>query len=294
MSIAIESRGIADVRPAGAPHGIPGIGFGRLQFPIEFQLHGCPSPAARLEQLLANVYAGRPGGAMRPLGKARPQNSWFTQVFEHGRSETVALELDLQPAALEALEQLREGGPLLFQIDLSLQVRRGERIEPAYERVNLPVNLSDWAQVIQALGHRDILIVAVELPMEVFQELSSPLGELRAAHQDLIAGRYDATVMRCRRAMDGIGTHLVGADPERIWERFASARGAMTKSERAELVRLAVRHFSHLAAHVDQQGAPETFSRQDALFILTAAAGVLWDATSRIGGSSSSRNPGPP
>lgn len=100
MSIAIESRGIADVRPAGAPHGIPGIGFGRLQFPIEFQLHGCPSPA--------------------------------------------------------------------------------------------------------------------------------------------------------------------------------------------------VRHFSHLAAHVDQQGAPETFSRQDALFILTAAAEVLWDATSRIGGSSSSRNPGPP
>jgi hypothetical protein len=38
-------------------------------------------------------------------------------------------------------------------------------------------------------------------------------------------------------------------------------REAMPKRARADLVRLAVRHYTHLAHHVDGKGAPESFSR---------------------------------
>lgn len=282
MSISIQSRGLAEVRAIGV-RGIPGIGFSRLQFILEWRLQGLPSPPAFLEHLQVQVSAGIPGGPARPLGKATAQNSWFTGVYEHGRTEALALELDLTGAALEALERLRGGGPLHFVLDLSLRVRRGERQEPGSDRLQLLVNLSDWAQVLRDVGYLDLLVLAVELPLEVPEEIRLALEETRTAYTDLIAARYDATVMRCRRAMESLGRlPTAGTDPERVWERFAKDRATMTKPERAEVVRLAVRHYSHLAAHMDETGAPETFSRQDALFILAAAAGVIWESVTQV------------
>ena len=55
----------------------------------------------------------------------------------------------------------------------------------------------------------------------------------------------------------------------------------MTPGQRAELVRLAVHHFAHPALHEEPGKPAEVYSRQDALFILSAAAGVVWEALAR-------------
>lgn len=297
MSINFGARGIADIRMIAPPRGIPGIGFSRLQFPIEFHLDGLPAPAVVLEQLIANVSAGPPGAAQQPLGKAVPQNSWFTWTIEHRRTETIVLELDLAGERLEALERVRAGGPLVFQFDLSLHVRRPVQaqpgmqsiwvnVQPGSERVQLLVNTSDWAQVLNQLGYLDLLIVAVDLPIEAPDQLREAVKLMREAHADLIAGRYNATVGSCRLAMESVGP-LVSSEPSqnRISKAFAESedsRRAMSTSDRAELVRMAVRHFCNPAHHVGQNGSPEVFSRHEALFILTAAAGVIWEAIAQL------------
>jgi len=58
-------------------------------------------------------------------------------------------------------------------------------------------------------------------------------------------------------------------------------REKMSKPERANALRASIRHYTHLAHHVDGAGATETFSRHDAVFILCGAAAAVWDAAGR-------------
>ena len=284
MSIEFGTRGIAELSLTGL-RGVRGVGFSRLQFILEVNLAAVPKPPVRLAHLVADVAAGGGGGAQRLLGKASPQNSWFVATLEHAHKVLVWLEIDLSGEQVEALERLRAGGPLVFQMHVSLQLRREAEIVPGSEVVRLEVDINQWATVLKELGYLDLLIVAVELPIDAPDSCRHAIAELREAHKDLLAGRYDTTVMRCRRAMESIGS-LVSeeASQGRIRRAFAeskASREAMTKFERAELVRGAVAHYSNLAHHMDGDGAPECFSRHDALFILTSAAGILWEAISR-------------
>jgi hypothetical protein len=52
----------------------------------------------------------------------------------------------------------------------------------------------------------------------------------------------------------------------------------MTKRERAQLVGVAVRHYTNLAHHLNSSALVEVFSRQDAQFILAATSAMVWDA----------------
>lgn len=129
--------------------------------------------------------------------------------------------------------------------------------------------------------------MALELPLSTAQtELASAITQLRAAHTDLIAGRYDSTVSRCRAALDTMNTVLKTDSPSpdvaQVFSSGRASREAMTKHARAQLVRIAVRHYTHLAHHVDPNGLPEFFSRHDALFILAATAGSVWDAAGEL------------
>ena len=164
MSIEFGTRGIAELSLTGL-RGVRGVGFSRLQFILEVNLAAVPKPPVRLAHLVADVAAGGGGGAQRPLGKASPQNSWFVATLEHAHKVLVWLEIDLSGEQVEALERLRAGGPLVFQMHVSLQLRREAEIVPGSEVVRLEVDINQWATVLKELGYLDLLIVAVELPI---------------------------------------------------------------------------------------------------------------------------------
>lgn len=283
MTIEFGTRRVAQFRLTGL-RGVPGIGFSRLQFVLEVNLSETPGAHVTLQHLITDVAAGAPGRVQHVLGKAMPQSSWIVTTLDHPHQVPLWLELDLAGEQIEALERLRVGGPLLFQFHLNLQVRRGDRIEPGSEVLRLEVDVGQWAAVLKDLGYLDLLVFAVELPIEVPEEFKNAVTLLRKAHQDLLAGRYDAAVGLCRKVMDSVGTMAPDdAAKGRIWSFVGQGkRDTMTKSERAELVRMAVRHFAHLDHHVGENGVPEVFSRYDALFVLTAAAGVIWEAIAQL------------
>jgi hypothetical protein len=285
MSIDVGGLQIAELRIVGVG-GTPGIGFHRLQFSVEISLAGTPGRAFELGSLNCFAYAGISQSGPKPLGIAHPETSWFRSTTDHPRRELLALHLDLAGEQLEALERLRGGGSLFFQVQFRMLIRSRERgMELGFESVWFEANLSEWSKVLKNLGYLDMLLVAVELPIELPSPLSTAIDQLRAAHQDLIAGRYDSTVGRCRMAMDSVEAVVrYESAMANIRETFSSKseiREAMTKRSRADLIRMAIRHYTHLAHHVDS-GPPESFGRHEALFILTAAAGSVWDAAAQL------------
>ncbi len=146
------------------------------------------------------------------------------------------------------------------------------------------VNESDWAEILRQVGYLDRLIVAVELPIDAPEQIRKAVQHVRAAHQHLIAGRYTDAVGVCRLAMESLHPFTDDATAKAIRGAFAGpeeTRRKMTVCQRAELVRLAVHHFAHPAHHEEHGKPAEVYSRQDALFVLSAAAGIVWEALGR-------------
>jgi len=273
---------VAELRLQGI-HGVRGVGMHRLLFALEFQINPSRAGGATLSSPVCFVAVGRTPTDVRPLGIATMETSWSVETTDYARREPLSAYLDLSSEQLEALERLREGGSLFFKLDLRLLVHSSQRgLQRGDQQYSFEASLSLWSKVLEQLGYSEILLLGLELPVQgVPTELNGAVSQLREAHQDLIAGRFDGTVARVRLAMDTIDTVLGFSSRAQVLQQFtggSATREQMSKRARADLVRIAVRHYTHLAHHVSDSGVPESFSRQDAQFALAGATAAIWDA----------------
>ena len=290
MSIAINDRSrgaiiaVGDVQSAGRPFAAPGLGFTWLKFPMNLQLETLDKPPAYLTEILAEITVNAGGQTPLSLGRAQPNMSLAVRTIEQPHSQTFELWLHLTGEQIEALERRRAGQPLEFHVNLTLQIHYNAAIHSGRTDARFHVNESDWAEILRQIGYLDRLIVAVDLPLDTPEQMRKAVQYVRSAHQHLIAGRYSDAIGVCLLAMESLHPLTDDAKPKAIRAVFAEskeAREKMTLGQRAELVRQAVHHFT-CPAHHEEPGKPaEVYSRQDALFILTAAAGIVWEALSR-------------
>ena len=289
MSVAINvpSRGtvaIGDIQAAGRPFAAPGLGFTWLKFPVALQLAALDGPPAYLTQFLADITVTAAGQPPLSLGRAQPHASLAVRTLEQSLTQPFELWLYLSGEQIEALERRRAGQRLEFHVNLSLQIHYSAAIHSGRADARFQVNESDWAEILRQVGYLDRLIVAVDLPLEAPEQIRSAVQHMRAAHQHLIAGRYTDAVGVCRRAMESLHSFTDDATAKAIRDAFATSietRKKMTPGQRAELVRMAVHNFSHPAHHEEAGKPAEVYSRQDALFVLSAASGVVWEALGR-------------
>ncbi len=274
---------VAEFRPQGV-YGVRGLGMNRLQFGLEFQINASRAGGAALSSAVCFVWAGRTQADVRPLGVATMETSWYVETTDYARRDTVSAYLDLSFEQLEALERMREGGSLFFKLDLRVLVHSRQRgLQRGDQQSWFEASLSTWSKVLEQIGYSETLLLGLELPVQgVPTELHGAASQLREAHRDLIAGRFDGTVARVRLAIDTV----LGFDSRpQVLQEFSgssASREQMSKRSRADLVRIAVRHYTHLAHHVDDSGAPETFSRHDAQFALAGATAAIWDAVTEF------------
>lgn len=286
MSISINDRSrgtiaIGDIQAAGRLFAAPGLGFTWLKFPIVLQLEPLDNPPAYLTAFLAEITVTVAGSPPVSLGRAEPHASLALRTIEQSLRQPFELWLHLSGEQIEALERRREGHRLEFHVNLSVQIHYGAAIHSGRADARFQVNESDWAEILGQIGYLDRLIVSVDLPLEVPEPIRAAVQHLRGAHQHLIAGRYTDAVGVCRKAMESLRPFDENTTSKELRETFAAPtniRSKMTPGERAELVRLAVHHFTH-PAHHEAPGKPTViYSRQDALFVLSATAGVIWEA----------------
>lgn len=264
--------------------GARGLGVNRLMFSLELRINSTKEYKATLMSPSCFIFAGRDqGNAMLPLGQAVAETSWFRETSEYAATDHLALFVYLTGEQMIALEDMRGGGTLFFRLDLHMIVHGKNGLQRSLEQLGFEANLSIWSRVLKELGSIDLLLLAVELPLrDVPSELNGAVVQLRQAHSDLIAGRYDSVVSRVRTCLDSAEALLFddqsGKTAASVYSAGKVQREGMSKRQRADFVRAAIRHYTHLAHHVDGHGNFETFSRHEALFILSGAASLIWDA----------------
>jgi len=282
MSISYGPYNIADARISGVS-AVRGIGFTRLQFSLELSINATPPDYSVLvSSPISFVSAGRAqSGPLLPLGNAVAETCWNAQTKDQSQRDAFLVILDLSGEQLAALERLRAGGLLFFRVDVHMLTQGKDGLQRAFEQLWFEANLSIWSKLLKDIGYLELLLLSVDLPIvDVPKELENAIAQIREAHTDLIAGRYDAAVSRARLGLDSIDALVngEGARREAIKAFNSPENRRMSKGARADLVRAAIRHYSHLAHHVNSSGGVECFSRHEATFILTAAAAVIWDA----------------
>lgn len=171
-----------------------------------------------------------------------------------------------------------------------MNVTDGQRIVAEFKLVGivqpgLEIPASAWGQILHAFGYTEILLVALELPLaERPTSLRTAVEQLREAHADFMAARYDRTVGACRLAIEAVDAALGNASQvEQAFKDYVGGgRRQMSKRQRALLVSGAVRHYTHLGHHLNSTAELEVFSRQDAQSVLAATSAVIWDAVGEL------------
>lgn len=279
MGLTYKSRTIADAKVLDI-FGVQGVGCYQLNFSLEFNLPNW-EPAdgkAVLGNLRADISVGANRENLKRIGYALPETPLPLETKEITQRQCIQFLLNLSEQQLFALEALRNGGGLYFRVTVSGEARGERDSQWAREDFLYEATISDWARVLQQLDYADILVIGVELPKAELGHKLRPVTKLiRDAHGDLLGGRYDSVVARCRQALEGVRKVLGQQDKSAgALEKFCkAARKTMTKHERELLVREAAYHYAHLAHHVDLTGAQQSYSRGDAMFLLAVASAAI-------------------
>ena len=285
MSLNYCSRTVANTRVLGIS-GMPGIGVYQLRISVEFAIPNWEDidDTAVITNLRGEVFAGATVGACRTVGFAEPEQPLILKPGKFVQQTNVMFFLNLSGQQLFALESVRNGGGLHLKLVLTGEANGTVDGMVTRDEVAVEITLSDWARVLKEIGYRDILVVGMELPTTTLGEKLKPArDQLLQAHDDLIGGRYDDVVARCRKALDSVQAILDEKElaTAAVDKFLKGPRRQMSKLEREFVVGEAARNYAHLAHHVDQDGEQEWYSRADATFLLALAIAVISSAGAR-------------
>jgi HEPN domain-containing protein len=278
LSLNHGSQIIGDIR-VQALTGQAGIGIYQLRFSLLFAFPAWtnPGPFAQLRNLRAKVLAGSEHGPRKLLGLALPEAVLSFVQRPHSQDERFLLDLAITPEQLNALEELRGGGGVQFELILQSETEGQHGILRADDTVFWSANLSVWTSVLAELGLKETVLVAVQIPKhEANGAGRTAIETLRRAKEYLIAGEYEMVVSKCRLALESIKAELGEAGKiNSSLESFIKNRRAMSKRERLMVITEALRHYTHPAHHVDKEGKMEWYSRADATFALSVTAAAI-------------------
>lgn len=277
MSLTINATRLADITISGV--GLrPLIGGYELQLFLNIKTH--PIHQTRREAI---IYGGHvsvqpmPGEKHR-LGVATAEQIIRLRQYEHTHELTFMLCLPLQPQQISALEDLRNGGDLLFQLAPIGEGR--ELIENGFEGAisdgwTKAVSKSDWVKHLHGAGAMDILLIEVPMPA-CAGESSKTSDLLKRCQRHFVDGNYNECVALCRHVLDELGASTYGPNwVGAISKRMTENQKTMKKVEREQWIAFVVRHYMHQANHTEGDGGVAAYSRSDAKFALRLTAAVV-------------------
>ena len=247
-----------------------GLGFYRLTFLLELSVDTSDSVlGAALAGFLADVMVGG-----FPIGRAEPTPHQLPIIpYNFVQERQINLELDLDRIRLDAIENVRNGKDLTFNLTLyatltdSTNQPRQMTASAAYT-----VNQGVWLAVLEQMGYAKTMLIEVPIPdAQQYPELASAVNWLGQAQQAMARGDYREAVGVCRDVMDKINTALKDDDNS---EDFTNLRGK-SKADRVRLLRRAVRVFTHPARHADDVAAGFEWNRVDAASAVSIVAALL-------------------
>ena len=285
MSFQYQSYSIADISVSSID-GHTGLGVSQISFTVNFALTYTQSPPIVIRDIRARIdVTTSSGGTTKYLGRAETESAWEIRTSEYGgQSWPNQFHLTLAEGQLAALEQFRQGLGLSFLFNISANVHGDNNTFPQSESARFSLNAEDWLKVLAKIGGEEYLVVALPLPKcNAHSSLDGALNALKKAHKALLVGHYEQVVSLCRISVESAEKACdQSASIREALELFRSKKQAMSKLQRQLLIEEATRHYAHLAHHPGSSGAMEVFSRDDAVLLLSATAGILASCSQRL------------
>ena len=275
MVLTIGSRVFADAQIQGVTlH--PVVGAYELRFGLLITVNSTAGDE-HYRALIdgARVGIGTDGGQRDGLGFARPDRRLEILTRAHLDRTTPTLSLPLQPGQLAAIEELRAGGDLRFDLEVTGTGSGPTGAGPVHDVLHCHVPRSGWIEKLRAAKARDILLLEVPLPFpEPSDRWRKVSEELRRAEGRLRDGDYPGCVSACRTVVDELGCEAYGRAgwDKPFLEALSSGRREMSKSERGGAMLAALRHYTHQVHHGRSEGGETDYSQADARHVLTLAA----------------------
>ncbi len=216
----------------------------------------------------AEINSGGRVGELRPYGQRYP----LRLPMQTPPSHMLQLLLDLGHERLDAIEEIRKDGQLVFTFCLTADADFGERLEVGEASVQYRINAGTWIEILGQMGYQDTLVIDVPFPKSARE---GPIQEaclhLRESQGLFLGGSYREAVGKCRDVLEALARAIQEADSDEV-----PAQGkAATKDQRYGGIRAALRFLTHPARHADKDAATYTWTRADAQYCLAAAAAIV-------------------
>ncbi|MDR3368418.1 hypothetical protein [Rhodoferax sp.] len=285
MSFQYNSYSLADIT-VGSISGRGGVGIAQIYFGLSFSVIYNQKEPVTVRDIRVKVEVASDGsGSVHFLGLAQTEIAWQFTTKAWSQTESNQFLLTLTDGQLFALEKLRNGLGLRFQLTVSAMAYGDHGPLLQNESKSHDINSLTWAKVLRDLGGDEYLTVAISLPRcEPDSALAPAVSLIKKAHKALLDGQYEFAVSNCRLAIDSART---ACDEEIAVKEavalFPSKKTSMTKLQRELLIEESARHYTHLAHHAGDGGQFEIFSRDDALLLLSVSVGVISSCSRRHG-----------
>ncbi|MBX9871229.1 MAG: hypothetical protein K2X75_04460 [Burkholderiaceae bacterium] len=283
MGFSYSGFAIAKISVTGV-HGRLGLGLAQLCFSLGFEFHESRVGVLTVDNLQVEVIVGTPriGPSSVFVGHGIAESPFVARTVPH--SDARLVRVTLSEGQILHLEKLRAGRDLEFELSVKAICHGPNGTQQLFETIKVPLNPSAWARVLNELQGPEYLVLGVSLPRcDLDHPLRPAVEKVRSAHEQLINGRYDAAISDCRLALDGI-IKSTGVEPKlrELLQAPSVKRVDMSKIERELLLLNALRNYTHMAHHLDPNGKPEYYSRDDAALVVSTTAALVGNSMYKL------------
>lgn len=279
---------IAEVEITGID-GEKGLGVSRLFLNVRFSVYPQSGQAGgkrvTIRDLSGEIHVkGRAPDSLH-LGRLLPKNGpvIIEIPLAHQSNAWHSLEVDLDRRQLDAIEDLRQGGGLLFTVPVYGVVDLPSGVEILRESLTYLVIQGVWIETLAKLGYSRIMLLEIPIPdSNGLPEVATSVTHLSNAQQAMARGDYREAVGLCRDSIDALSLALGDQDDQDavLKPLFAGSR-QMDKATRLRVLRRAAQLFTHPARHADEVSAQIEWNRLDAQTIVSIVAALLQEASGR-------------
>lgn len=274
MPISIEhpnSQRVAETSHIGVT-GLPGAGVHVMVCHLKMQTYQ-RSETILIRNPAIRVEMGKAGGLF--LGTAAEDHRSFIEINRGTSGVQMAFRVPLGIRQIESIERKRNGGSLRLSIWFTAEVASQDGIRSTRDQADVTISQSAWVQFLEDSGYKRILLYEIERPLADGRGNNEAIDLLDTAHMELLEGRYDECVQKCRQVIEVLEQTVPRwKGGKRASEAFTRDRESMDKDERITFMLMAVRHATHPAHHGSRAG----FSRPQAKAILGSLTAIMSEA----------------
>ncbi|MGE3333419.1 MAG: hypothetical protein AB7I36_07240 [Rhodospirillaceae bacterium] len=212
------------------------------------------------------------GGVAHLLGMARPETPFRIRLFEFSHSEQVVLSMSVSGQQIAAIEAMRNGGDLDFELIVTGNGSAEHGPCSVHDQWIFHISRSEWIEKLNKSGAINIELFEVPIPIGPKTPQARQIFEhVDKARRHLAEAGFSDCVAECRLAVQELGVEWT---QEATWsdgvlKKMAVGDRGTSKKERELAVFASVRSYAHLPHHSASEGGTSDYTRADAIFVLS-------------------------